>query len=116
MRWYRHVLRRDNGDILRRALDFEVAKRRGRGQPNMMRKRQVEKHTDQIGLKKKDAIDRAKYMIVYTKLSRTAPINSRLNVVVRSPALFGSGRNGCWPSRGSQLPRALPLFFRYAAP
>ena len=36
-----------------------------------------------------------------------APINSRLNVVVRSPAPFGLGRNGCWPSRGSQLPRAL---------
>ena len=28
-------LRRDNGDVLRRALDFEVAKRRGRGRPNM---------------------------------------------------------------------------------
>ena len=40
-----------------------------------------------------------------------APINSRLNVVVRSPAPFGLGRNGCWPSRGSQLPRALPIHF-----
>ena len=25
VRWYGHVLRRDNGDVLRRALDFEVA-------------------------------------------------------------------------------------------
>ena len=25
VRWYRHVLRRDNGVVLRRALDFEVA-------------------------------------------------------------------------------------------
>ena len=41
----------------------------------------------------------------------TAPINSRLNVVVRSPTPFGLGRNGCWPSRGSQLPRALPFIF-----
>ena len=40
-----------------------------------------------------------------------APINSRLNVVVRSPAPFGLGRNGCWPPRGSQLPRALPYIF-----
>ena len=40
-----------------------------------------------------------------------APINSRLNVVVRSPIPFGLGRNGCWPSRGSQLPRALPFIF-----
>ena len=43
--------------------------------------------------------------------SKAAPINSRLNVVVRSPAPFGLGRNGCWPSRGSQLPRALPIHF-----
>ena len=40
-----------------------------------------------------------------------APINSRLNVVVRSPTPFGLDRNGCWPSRGSQLPRALPFIF-----
>ena len=41
----------------------------------------------------------------------TSPINSRLNVVVRSPTPFGLGRNGCWPSPGSQLPRALPFNF-----
>ena len=35
VRWYGHVLRRDNSDALRRALDFEVAGKRGRGQPNM---------------------------------------------------------------------------------
>ena len=28
VRWYKHVLKRDNGDVLRRALDFEVAGRR----------------------------------------------------------------------------------------
>ena len=45
-----------------------------------------------------------------------APINSRLNVVVRSPTPLGFGRNGCWPSRGSQFSRALPWkhFFRAA--
>ena len=48
VRWYGHVLRRDNGDILRRAFDFEVARRRGRGRPNMTWKRQVEEHTNQI--------------------------------------------------------------------
>ena len=31
--------------------------------------------------------------------------------MVRSPAPFGLGRNGCWPYRGSQLPRALPIHF-----
>ena len=33
---YRHILGRDNGDVLRRALNFEVAERRGHRQPNMM--------------------------------------------------------------------------------
>ena len=46
----------------------------------------------------------------------TAPINSRLNLVVRSPTPFGLGRNGCWPSRGSQLPRALPFIFSFSWP
>ena len=45
-RWYGHVLRRDNGDVLRRALDFEVAGRRGRGRPNMTWKRQVKEHNN----------------------------------------------------------------------
>ena len=35
VQWYGHVLRRNNGDVLRKALDFEVAGRRGRGRPNM---------------------------------------------------------------------------------
>ena len=46
----------------------------------------------------------------------SAPINSRLNVVVRSSAPFGLGRNGCWPSRGSQLPRAPPFIFSLCCP
>ena len=46
----------------------------------------------------------------------SAPVNSSLNVVVRSPAPFGLGRNGCWPSRGSQLPRALPFIFSLCCP
>ena len=51
-----------------------------------------------------------------TKSFLPEPINSRLNVVVRSPAPFGLGPNGCWPSRGSQLPRALPFIFSLCCP
>ena len=36
--------------------------------------------------------------------------------MVRSPIPFGLGRNGCWPSRGSQLPRALPYIFSLCCP
>ena len=50
-------------------------------------------------------------LLFFAELETPAPINSRLNVVVRSPTLFGLGRNGCWFSRGSQLPRALPIHF-----
>ena len=49
-------------------------------------------------------------------MRRAAPINSRLNVVMRSPAPFGLGRNSCWPFRGSQLPRALPIHFSLCCP
>ena len=37
-------------------------------------------------------------------------------MVVRSPAPFGLGRNGCWTSRRSQLPRALPFIFLLCCP
>ena len=57
VRWYGHALKRDNGDLLRRALKFEVAGKRGRERPNMTWKRQVEEHINQIGLKRKDAIN-----------------------------------------------------------
>ena len=49
-------------------------------------------------------------------LNIIAPINSRLNVVVRSPTPFGLGQNDCWPSRGSQLPWALPFIFLLCCP
>ena len=71
MRWDGHVLRRDNGDVSRRALDFQVAGRRGRGWPNMTWKRQVEGHTNQIGLKRKDVIDRVKWRNDVYELSRS---------------------------------------------
>ena len=51
-----------------------------------------------------------------SELSHLAPINSRLNVVVRIPTPLGVGRNGCCPSRGSQLPQALPFNFLLCCP
>ena len=69
MRWYGDVLRRDNGDGLRRALNFEVAGRKGRGWPNMTWKRQVEEYNNQIGLKRKNDIDRVKWRSAVYELS-----------------------------------------------
>ena len=62
VQWYGHVLRR--------AFDFEMAGRRGRGLLIMLWKRQVKEHTDQIGLKKKDAIDIVKWRNGIYKLSQ----------------------------------------------
>ena len=63
VRWYEH--------ILRRALDFEVAGRRERGRPNITWKKQVEEHTNQIELKREDAIDRVKWRNGVYELSRS---------------------------------------------
>ena len=46
----------------------------------------------------------------------SALMNSRLNMVVWYPTPFGLGRNGCWPSRGSQLPQTLPFIFLLCYP
>ena len=54
--------------------------------------------------------------VIRKRKETTAAINSRLNVVVRSPTPFGLGRNDCWPSHGSQLPRALPSHKPFFSP
>ena len=71
VRWCEHVLRRDNGDVFRRALGFEVVGRRGRVRLNMTWKRQVEEHINQIELKRRDAIDRVKWRNGVYELSRS---------------------------------------------
>ena len=70
VRWNRHVLGRNTGDVLRRALNFEVAGRRRPGRPNMTWKKQAQEYIDQIGMKKEDAIDRTKWRDGIYKLSR----------------------------------------------
>ena len=72
--------------------------------------------TSQKGSTTSRALTKTKKPATKTKDKTSASINSRLNVVVRSPTPFGLGRNGCWPSRGSQLPRALPLNFSLCCP
>ena len=61
IRWYGHVLRRDDDSVLRVALDLEVSGKRKRGRPKKTWKKQVEEETEKIGLKKKDALIRDKW-------------------------------------------------------
>ena len=53
----RHVLRRDDGHLLRKALEFEVRGKRKPGRPKKMRKTQAEKESKSVGLEKKDAMN-----------------------------------------------------------
>ena len=60
VRWYRLVLRRDDGHVLRKALEFEVKGMRKRGRSKKMWKIQVEKESKSVGLEKKDAMNQAR--------------------------------------------------------
>ena len=63
VRWYGHVLRRDDGHVLRKALEFEVKGKRKRGRPKNMWKMQVEKESKSAGLEKEDALNRASWRV-----------------------------------------------------
>ena len=52
IRWYGHVLRREDGDVLRRALDFEVDGQRKNGRPKRTWKKQVEEECVKVGLRR----------------------------------------------------------------
>ena len=57
VRWYGHVLKRDDGHVLRKALEFEVKDKRKGGPPKKTWKTQVEKESKSVGLEKKDAMN-----------------------------------------------------------
>ena len=54
VRWYGHVLRRDDGHVLRKALEFKVKDKRKRGRPKKAWKTLVEKESRSVGLEKED--------------------------------------------------------------
>ena len=63
VRWYGHVLRRDDGHVLRKALEFEVKGKRKRGRPKKTLKTQVEKESKSVDLEKEDAMNRARWRV-----------------------------------------------------
>ena len=63
VRWYGHVLKRDDGHILRKALEFEMRGKRKRGRPKKTWKTQVEKENKSVGLEKKDAMNSARWRV-----------------------------------------------------
>ena len=63
VRWCGHVLRRDDGHVLRKALKFEVRGKRKRGRPKKTWKMQVEKESKSVGVEKKDPMTRGRWRV-----------------------------------------------------
>ena len=63
VRWYGHVLRRDDEHVLRRALEFEMKGKRRRGQPRKTWKMQVERESKSVGMEREDALNRARWRV-----------------------------------------------------
>ena len=61
VRWYGHVVRRDEESILKKAMMLQVNRQRKRGRPKQTWKRQVEESLKKIGLRVEEATDRARW-------------------------------------------------------
>ena len=56
VRWYGHVLRREDGHVLRTALDFEVEGQLKNGRLKRTWRKQVEEESVKVGFRRKDAL------------------------------------------------------------
>ena len=61
MRWYGHVLRKEDENVIVKALNFEVSDSRGREKPKQTWKKLVENEIKKNGLVKEDACNRTKW-------------------------------------------------------
>ena len=64
MRWYGHVLRKEDENVIVKALKFEVSGSRGRGRPKQTWKKLVENEMKKNGLVKEDECNRTKWRSV----------------------------------------------------
>ena len=79
IRWYGHVLRKEDKNVKVKALKFEVNDSRGRGKPKQTWKKLVENEMKKNGLEKEDACDRTKWRGVVKTM------------IIRNPANFSTG-------------------------
>ena len=80
VRWYRHVLRRDDGHVLRKLLEFEVKGKMNRGRLKKTWKMQVETESKSVGLEKEDALNRARWRVgVGRLLPKWGKLGSKLD-------------------------------------
>ena len=76
IRWYGHVLRKEDENVIVKALKFEVSGNRGRGRPKQTRKKQVENEMKKNVLGKEDACDRTKWRGVVKTTTIRNPADS----------------------------------------
>ena len=76
MRWYGHVLRKEDENVIVKALKFEVSGSRGRRRPKQTWKKQVENEMKKNGLVKEDACNRTKWRGLVKTISIRNPANS----------------------------------------
>ena len=63
VRWYGHGLRREDGHVLKMALDLEVEGQRKKWRQKRTRKRQDEEERVKVGLRREDALCRSKWIV-----------------------------------------------------
>ena len=84
VRWYGHVLRRDDGHVLRKVLEFVVRGKRKRGRPKKTWKTQMEKESKNVGLEKKDAMNLARWRVRVSEIA--ADVNPATPIYRDKPA------------------------------
>ena len=67
--WYGHVLRREDGHVLRRALHFFVDGQGKNGRLKMTWKKQIEEESVKIGLRVEDALCRSRWSVGISQIA-----------------------------------------------
>ena len=67
--WYGHVLRREDGHVLRMALDFVVEGQRKKRRLKRTCIKQVEEDSVKVGLRRKDALCRSKWSVDINRIA-----------------------------------------------
>ena len=76
MRWYGHVLGKEDENVIVKALNFKVSGSRERGRPKQTWKKQVQNEMKKNGLVKEDACNRTNWRGVVKTMTIRDPANS----------------------------------------
>ena len=63
VRWFGHVMRRNEGDVLRKELAFEIDSLKKKGRQKVKWKNKIVSEISKVGLKENNALDRKKWRL-----------------------------------------------------